>query len=166
MQQCGIVIAWSSLGVGADITCPSQTRTHTIYNKQPDCTQVIETDAVREAQLMLLPSIQQNLETNPQRAQRQNTNQVMELVGRTDAVREAQLMLLPEFMHGFIHELFREKWNRYARSSTLSLSHPTHTLPAHLPRNLTTVAPQPRTRNSSDFMQGFIPELFREKWNR
>lgn len=38
VQQCGIVIAWSSLGGGADTTCPCQTRTHTIYNKKTDCT--------------------------------------------------------------------------------------------------------------------------------
>ncbi len=47
------------------------------------------------------------------RDQNQTPNpQVMELVGRTDALRETQLMLLPDFMQGFIHELFREKWNR------------------------------------------------------
>ena len=40
-------------------------------------------------------------------------NDVMEIVGRLDARLETREMLLHEFMEGFLHTLFVDKWNRF-----------------------------------------------------
>jgi hypothetical protein len=38
---------------------------------------------------------------------------VMEIIGMTDAPQATQEMLLPNFMHGFLYELFVQKWNKF-----------------------------------------------------
>ena len=35
----------------------------------------------------------------------------MELIGRLDALPATREMVLDEFMHGFLHQLFRQKWD-------------------------------------------------------
>ena len=42
-------------------------------------------------------------------------NDVMELVGRLDATDSTKEMLMEDFMQGFLHTLFVEKWRRFAR---------------------------------------------------
>ena len=41
--------------------------------------------------------------------------EVLELIGRFDAKIETQEMLLDEFMGGFLHHLFEEKWERFGQ---------------------------------------------------
>ena len=48
-------------------------------------------------------------------------NDVMELIGGLDALREAQQMLLDDFMQGFLHDLFRQKWRLYGRPYYLAM---------------------------------------------
>eukprot|EP00322_Chrysochromulina_rotalis_P000732 CAMPEP_0115884524 /NCGR_PEP_ID=MMETSP0287-20121206/30166_1 /TAXON_ID=412157 /ORGANISM="Chrysochromulina rotalis, Strain UIO044" /LENGTH=897 /DNA_ID=CAMNT_0003340839 /DNA_START=17 /DNA_END=2710 /DNA_ORIENTATION=+ len=44
-----------------------------------------------------------------------NGGEVMELIGRFDAKESTQDMLRDEFMEGFIHEIFMEKWNHFGK---------------------------------------------------
>ena len=42
---------------------------------------------------------------------------VLEVIGRLDALRTTRLMLLDDFLNGFLHMLFVDKWRRVGRTA-------------------------------------------------